>query len=280
MVLLPAGSEGLTILGGLTALDTSANGVFSLNLANGTLTPFATLPAPVHDAAGALIAGNYVVIGGGSVNSVSTVEAVPSAGGNGSVIGNLPQARSDCTAVTIGKTTVVVGGYNGTSADPTVLTTTNGSSYKTIASLKVPVRYAALAALGNYVYVFGGLAAEGSNIGQPVSTIEQINLLSGSTSVVGSLPEPLEGAAAFVLNGHIYLAGGDTSTPGGNGSTANLVSNTTVWAFQPGSGFRAVATLPLGVSNAGVAVTGGAAWIVGGEHDGKTTAIVQKLTPR
>lgn len=271
MVLLPAGSGSLAILGGLTAADTSASGIFRLKLTDGSLTAIGTLPAAVHDAAGAVIGSNYLVFGGGSVNTVASVEAAPVAGGNGKVISNLPQPRSDCSAITVDGEAVIVGGYNGSTADTSVLSTGDGLSYKTVSSLKVPVRYAALAALGNSIYVFGGLGVGGPGSGQPSEAVQRIDLSTGSTTVVSSLPIALEGAMAFVLNGHIYLAGGDT------GSGSNLKSNAEVWTFQSGAGFKAVATLPFAVSNAGVAVTGGAAWIVGGEHNGRATAVVQTL---
>ena len=271
MVLLPAGSGSLAILGGLTAADTSASGIFRLKLSDGSLTAIGTLPAAVHDAAGAVIGSNYLVFGGGSVNTVASVETAPVAGGNGKVISNLPQPRSDCTATTVGGEAIIVGGYNGSTADASVLATRDALSYKSVSSLKVPVRYAALATLGDSVYVFGGLEVGGPGSGQPSDAVQRIDLATGSTTVVGSLPIPLEGAMAFVLNGHIYLAGGDT------GSGSNLKSNAAVWTFQSKAGFKVVATLPFAVSNAGVAVTGGAAWIVGGEHNGRTTAVVQTL---
>ncbi len=271
MVLLPAGGNSLAILGGLTAADTSASGIFSLNLANGALTATGVLPAAVHDAAGVVLGSNYLVIGGGSVSTVATVESAPLAGGSGKVLSSLPQPRSDCTAVVADGSVVIVGGYNGSTADPAVLETTDGTSFRQVSTLKVPVRYSALAAAGSSVYVFGGLTVGGSNPGQPSSAVQRIDLSTGVTSVVGSLPLPLEGAMTFVLNGHVYVAGGDTGT--GN----SLSSSSAVWAYDGGSAFSRAATLPVAVSNAGAAVVGGTAWIVGGEHDGKTTAAVQVL---
>lgn len=271
MVLLQDGTDKLVILGGLTASDTSASGAFVLDLTSGNLSSFGNLPAAVHDAAGAIINGRYLVMGGGSTNTVSTVEAIPSGGGSGAVIGNLPSPRSDCSSVTVGSKTYILGGYNGTKGDPSVLLTTTGTSFSSIASLKVPVRYGALAAIGHYLYVFGGISVSGANPGQAVSTIQRIDLSSGLTSVVGSLPTPLQGAAAFVLGGHLYLAGGDTS------SSNTPHSSSAVWLYQSGSSMKQVATLPEAVSNAGVAESGGAVWLVGGEHNGKTTSVVQTI---
>lgn len=271
MVLLPYGNNGAAILGGLTAADTSASGVFALDLKNGSLSSIGNLPAGVHDAGGAQIGSHYFVFGGGSVNTVSSVEEVATSGGNGTLAGNLPQPRSDCSAITVGGVTYIIGGYNGTSADPTVLSTTNGSTFSQISQLKVPVRYAALASENGFIYVFGGLGVSGSNAGRAISTIQQIDISTGVTKVVGTLPVPLEGAQAFSLGGRMYLAGGDS------GSGNNLTSNSLVWTYSGGSNFTQAATLPLAVSNAGVLVNGSTAWLVGGEHNGKTTAVVQKL---
>lgn len=271
MVLLPAGTNKLVILGGLTGADTSASGVFDLNLTNGALSAIGNLPAQVHDAGGAMIGSQYYVFGGGSINTVASVESEAVTGGNGSVVSDLPQPRSDLSAITVGTRTFIVGGYNGSSADPSVIVTTNGTTFATFSNLKVPVRYTALATDGNYIYVFGGLGVSGSHAGSSISTVQAINLSTGVTKVVGSLPKSLEGAMAFSLYGHIYVAGGDS------GSGNNLVSNSRVWEYSKGSKFTRVATLPLGVSNAGVAVSGNNAWLVGGEHNGKTVAVIQEL---
>ena len=63
-------------------------------------------------------------------------------------VGNLPAPRSDAQAATIGATSYIVGGFDGTRPDAPVVATTNGQTYRTIATLPVPVRNAAVAALG------------------------------------------------------------------------------------------------------------------------------------
>ncbi len=276
MVVLPDGSGALALLGGLTSADTSADGAFRLSLATGTLSTLGTLPSAVHDGAGAVIGGTDMVLGGGSTSTVPTVEGVPVGGGAGTVIGQLPQPRSDTSATTVGATTVVVGGYNGTNPDPTVLSTTDGTSFSTVTTLPVPVRYAAVAALGSSVYVFGGMATEGTGVGLPVATVQRVDLTTRQASIVATLPEPIEGAAAVVLGGRIFVAGGDTASPGSTATT----SSAAVLAFDPASArFTDAGTLAQAVAYAGSAVTGGAAWLVGGEHDGQVVAAVQELRP-
>jgi len=289
MVVLDAGREGLVIAGGLTASDTSASGIFHLDLTDGALTPLATLPEAVHDAAGAVIDHRDVVIGGGSTSTYATVQAVNVAGGTAAVVSNLPQPRSDDSATTVGSTTVVVGGYDGADADPAVLTTTTGTIFSSIGSLVMPVRYGAAAGLGQDVYVFGGLSASGPDRGQPVDEVQRIDLATGATSLFATMPEPLEGASAFVLRGRIFVAGGDSAISGSGAAR----SSGSIWAFDPGStgtgprhhravpaSFTLAGTLSEGVSNAGTAVTGGSAWLVGGEHDGTPISAVQQIRSR
>lgn len=287
MVVLDDGPGHLTILGGLTAADTSANGVFRLDLRNGQLAAVSTLPDAVHDAAGAQLRGHDLVIGGGSTATFATVQSMPSAGGPAVVLAALPQPRSDDSATMVGSSAVIAGGYNGTLGDPAVLTTSTGTSFTTVASLVVPVRYTALAALGHDVYAFGGLAVSGPRAGLPVPYVQRIDLRTGSSAVVARLPEALEGASAFELAGQIFVAGGDTATPDGA-----LTSSGSIWAFHPAGAASSAPTSPGGtggsaismagslidaVSNAGVAVSGGRAWLVGGEHDGTPVAAVQEL---
>ncbi|MDA8071111.1 MAG: hypothetical protein M0Z82_05775 [Actinomycetota bacterium] len=288
MVVLDGGPGQLTILGGLTAGDTSANGVFRLDLADGQLTAVSTLPDAVHDAAGAQLAGRDLVIGGGSTSTIAAVQGVPTGGGAATVLAQLPQPRSDDSATMVGSTAVIAGGYDGTVADPAVLTTTDGTSFTTVGSLPVPVRYTTLAAIGHDVYAFGGLAVSGPGAGLPVADVQRIDIQNGSAAVVAQLPQPLEGASAFVLGGRIFVAGGDTA----RASTGALTSSSTIWAFHQAattgsvatsrrgarrSAFSAAGTLGEAVSNAGVAVAGSTAWLIGGEHDGTPVTAVQQI---
>lgn len=307
-VLLPGAPGTLTVLGGLTASGTSASSVFDLDTADGSLQRAGALSEPLHDAAGAVVRGADVLFGGGSPATTAAVESFPSGGSpaanaSGTVTGNLPQPRSDDVAVTVDGVTYVIGGYDGSRPDAAVLATTDGRSFTTVASLAVPVRYPAVAALGGQLYVFGGEAVTGPGAGEPVDDIQVVDPTARRATVEGRLPEPLEGASAFSLGGSIYLAGGDTTaaqsvtagvgttqlggagssgtrppSPGGAGLSDPTVS--TIWAFDPAEGKLLVAgRLQVPVSYAGTTVVGSRAWIVGGESGGTTTATVQMLEP-
>ena len=302
-VVLPGSGRRLLVVGGLQG-STSERGIFALDTSNGNSRLLGSLPVGVHDAAGALVAGHGVVFGGGSPTTVAGVESftppglpghlspLPPSAASGS--GRLPQPRSDATAATIGSTTYVVGGYDGTRADPAVLATTDGHTFRQVASLPLAVRYPALAAQSGRLYVFGGEAVSGPQAGHPVSDIQMVDPASGAASLVGHLPQPLQGAAAVNLAGHIYLAGGDSSVSDharpGVGSTqlsppvsptsSGLNSVSTIWAFDPvRRRMLAAGHLQVPISHAGVAVLGRRAWLVGGETGGTQQTVVQMMIP-
>ncbi len=290
-VVEPGSAGGLVVLGGLTAAGTSADGVYALDPVTGSSSLLGTLPSGVHDASGATIGREDVVFGGGSPATVPTVMSFsPPAGGGlgtGSVIGSLPSPRSDSASITVGRTTYIVGGYDGSAADPEVLATTDGRAFTDVARLPVGVRYPAVAAAGGRLYVFGGERVGGGL----VDLVQAVDPRIHAAGVVGHLPEPLAGSVAVALGGTIYLAGGTSTvlgptTPGmGVTAVAPPVTNgaatvSTIWAFDPrGRRFLVAGRLQMPVANAGAAVVGGRAWIVGGELNGTPVSAVQVVEP-
>ena len=304
-----AGSRGrLIVVGGLTTGGASADGIYALSTRTGATHRIGTLRAPLHDAAAGLLGRRTLVFGGGSAASVATVQAftLPGQGGGHSAgtavtTGSMPAARSDAAAVTIGATTYVVGGYDGTRADAPVLATRDGRRFTTIADLPVPVRYPAAAALGGQIFVFGGQAITGRHAGAPLDTIQAVDPARHTAAVIGHLPQPLAGAAAMTVGHDLFVAGGESRLtrrpkpglgttqlgPGessaGTGSDSGALPTSTVstvWAFNP----AAKRLLPAGhlqvpVSHAAVAVTGSTAWIIGGESGGALVSSVQMLRP-
>ncbi|MHB1552837.1 MAG: Kelch repeat-containing protein [Acidimicrobiales bacterium] len=291
---LPGGR--VLLLGGLFASGGSSADVGVLDLETGALTSVATLASPTHDAGSAVLGGRAFLFGGGQAYPVATVEAVTlpggssASGGAGIVTGQLPQPRADDEAVTVAGTAYVVGGYDGATGDTAVLATQNGSSYSTVATLPVDVRYGAVAAAGGKIYVFGGETVPGGTTleystptpttspppGQQVALVQQIDPQTHTARVAGYLPRGVQGAAAFVLGGKLFLAGGDSNAPGTPPS-----SGSTIWSFDPSTGaFRLVGHLAAPVAYAAVVVEGGTAWLVGGERDGVPIATVQKVVLR
>lgn len=294
-----AGSAALSggrimLLGGLTASDASSTAVDVVDTTSGKVAQVGTLASPTHDAGSAVLGGRAFLFGGGQSTSFSLVQAVPLAPSGGgaaaTVTGQLPAARSDDGAVTIGSTSYVLGGYDGTTGDAQVLATTDGSSFSPVVTLPVAVRYAAITQLNGVIYVFGGESEPGGTTeqystptgtttpppGQEVAIVQAINTRTRTASVVGYLPHAVEGAAAFVLGGHIFLAGGDAQAPGSTPS-----SGSTVWSFNPATDtFSVAGHLASPVSYAAMATLGHAVWLVGGEKNGAVVASAQKITLR
>jgi Kelch motif len=258
-VVLADGSS-LLMAGGLRASGTSSASVFRLNPLTGAARHIADLASPTHDAGGAVLAGRGFVFGGGSETSVASVQAF-APGAHATIVGHLPRPRSDLVAATTGGVAYVIGGYDGVAMARPVLATSDGRTFATVANLPVPVRYAAVATVGHDLWLFGG--EQGGN---PVSTIQLVDVSAHTATVVGHLPAPLGEATAVVLDGRIYIAGGRTSS----GVTSQVLQ------FDPATATaRAVATLPRPVSDAGGAVLGGTGYLLGGETPGATAGVTQ-----
>lgn len=277
----PAGQGRVVVVGGLTGASSSTAAVTAVSVPGGATTAAGSLPTAGHDAASAVLGHRLLVFGGGDQSTVDTVVSLPvasSPGSTGSVIGRLPQPRSDAVAVVVDRTAYVLGGYDGTRADPEVLATTDGRTFSKVCALPVPVRYPAAAAVGHTVYLFGGQSVPTRGAGVPVTDIQAVDLATRTARVVGHLRQPLAGAAAVTLGGHVYLAGGDTSLVGGPGGTPTTSAN--VWAFDAVHDTMAAAgSLQVPVSHAAAAVVGSTAWLVGGETSGAPGASVQMLRP-
>ena len=96
-------TDGTTVwlLGGRDPAKTSRTSVLQIDPATGVSSHVGDLAVGVHDAAGARLGDRLIVFGGGNSSTVATVQAFTPAAG-GSVIGDLPQARSDLVASTVG----------------------------------------------------------------------------------------------------------------------------------------------------------------------------------
>jgi hypothetical protein len=255
-VVLPDHS-GFVILGGLGTGDTSTSRIVEVDPANGDSRIAGYLTVAVHDSAGAMIGNRFFVFGGGSSSTVPLVQAWTA--GAATDVGTLPEARSDVSAATIRGTTYIVGGYDGSVMAPAVLATTDGLSFKPVAQLAIPVRYAAVAGLGNTLWIAGGVTSTSEGGTVDTDAIQKVDLASGRVSVTGRLPQPMGHAAALVLDGQIFVLGGRSGT----------VPSAAIFRLDPSSGALVLAGhLPDPVSDAGAVVVGGVGYLVGGEITG------------
>jgi PQQ-like domain/Kelch motif len=265
----------LTVIGGVDPSGASLSTVSTIAPTTGAIESAAGLANPVHDAASATFGGTTYLFGGGSPNTVATVQSVvtpsipPASGGVGAVAGELPQPRSDLSVATIATasgghsstTAYLVGGYDGTNYLPGVLATSNGTHFTTVANLPVPVRYPAAVADGGMIYAFGGETASPGAQTTATNDIQMIDPATHRGTVVGHLPQALYGAAAYLLDGTIYVAGGQA--PGG-------ITLTQITAFVPSTGkVLHAGLLPQAVAFGGFATVGtgqgAVGYLVGGE---------------
>ncbi|MGN6130537.1 MAG: hypothetical protein ACTHOK_09395, partial [Nocardioidaceae bacterium] len=179
----------------------------------------------------------------------------------------------DCAGVVAAGTGFVAGGYDGARGSRAVLATRDGRHFRDVARLPVPVRYAAVTFGGGAVLVIGGTAVSGPHAGTPVDLVQRVDPRTGRASVVAHLPVPLQGAVAATLGDHVYVAGGSSSAASG------AVATRAVYRIDPTThAVRRAGRLPVAVADAGIAVRGRRAWVVGGESAGRTRSTVQVLS--
>jgi hypothetical protein len=269
-VVLPDG-PGFVILGGLATGDTSTARIVAVDPARGVARIVGHLAVAIHDSAGAVIGGRFFVFGGGSTSTISIAQAW--AAGSATEVAALPEARSDLSAVTLDGTTYLVGGFNGSVMAADVLATVNGLSFRPIAALTIPVRYAAVAAIGHTLWVVGGVTSTSEGGTTETDAVQKVDLGSGRTTVAGRIPQPIGHATALSVAGQIFVVGGRTGT----GPSA------AIWRLNPVTGSLALAgLLPEPVSDAASVVVDGVGYLVGGEVTGPVEPLdtVVALRPR
>lgn len=259
-VAMPYGA-GALVAGGLLAGDRSADATLRVDLHSGTVHRLGALVQPLHDSAGAVVSGRPVVVGGGGTSELPVVQQM-NAAGHWRVVGRLPQARSDLSAVPTSRGLLVVGGYDGVSSPVGVLTTRTGVRFTHVAHLRHGVRYAAVARLGRYLWVLGGEENH-----RELDTIQRIDLDTGSVAAAGRMPRPLGHAAVTVAGGRLLVMGGRTGP--------DAVTDA-MWWFDPAHGrWHRAGRLPYPVADAGVVTRRHAAYLLGGESPDFTDRVTR-----
>lgn len=253
--------DGASVLvaGGLTDAGTT-DAILKVDLPGGPTTSFGHLPAPVHDAGGALLAGRPVVVGGGDQAPETTVQTFDA------VLGSLPRPRADLVAVTVKGMLVVVGGGTAAGPDTSVLATIDGVTFRHLATLKVGVRYPAVGVVDGLIIVAGGTSG-----GVDRAAIQAIDPVTGVVRLIGSLPRPVSHAAALVIDGHLLIVGGQRG-----GTPLDTIDE-----IDPVTGtVEAKGHLPFAVSDTAPVVVGSVGYLIGGESPGLQRTIIEvAVTP-
>ncbi|WP_300681306.1 hypothetical protein [Nocardioides sp.] len=250
----------VTVAGGLLPGDGSTDQAYRLDLRTGATTALPNLAVKVHDTAGGQAGIRGLVIGGGNASEQDVVQSF--AGGAWRVMGHLPAARSDLSALDVGGKVVVVGGYNGTRpAEPAILASTDGRTWRTIGHLPVPVRYAATAVADGKIWVIGGEVSHAMQ-----TAVQKVDPATGAATVVAHLPHRIGHASAVVLGSRILIAGGRTST--------DAITDRMTW-FDPATLRTSPAgRLPRPLSDAAVATDHGVGYLVGGESPSDVSTVL------
>lgn len=250
--------SSILVLGGLppTHQTTAAN--VRVDLGAGTVSPAGQLAVATHDAAAVRLHGSVFLFGGGASTVTDAVQQIDPSGAT-RVVAHLPSPRADLRAVVVGDRAVIVGGYDGQRSLATVLSTTDGTHFSTVATLPRAVRYPAVAAIGQKVYVFGG---EDGNT--PLADVQVVDLAAGTASRIGALPEPRGEAVALSSGDRIWIAGGRTGV--------GIVGSVVGWDTAAGSATPA-GSLPSPVADAVAVTIGDTTYLVGGEFKAAVSTI-------
>jgi hypothetical protein len=247
------------VYGGLTSTGSTTDAILGFDPAAGQLNRLGALAVPVHDAAGVAVGGATLIFGGGNAAPISVVQRIDSSA-TGRVVGDLPAARADLSAVSIGNSAVVIGGGAFGLLDRRVLTTEDGVHFRLLATLLLGVRYAAVAESGGLIYVIGGVGAAGDR-----SEIQRIDPATGKVDLLGRMPQPISHASAIVIGGRILVLGGRSA-----GKAQDAIRQVDI-----GTGAtELVARLPQPVSDFATAVIDGTGYVIGGETSTQVASIV------
>ena len=244
-----ADGSTIALFGGRNTKGASLAPVLRYEPSTGLFTALAPLPEPLQGAAAVTFANRPLFIGGGDAKPTANVGALVD--GKVSIIGRLPEARTDAQAVVLDKTLYIVGGYDGAKEPLTMLASADGTTFRQIGVLLQGNRRGTLVGVGAFLYLIGG-----EENGTASARILRIDPTDGAVTQIGRLPAPLSGAVGFVLEGSVFVAGGRH----GNEVTDQILHIDLVTGVATPAGL-----LPEPAANSSVAVLGDTAFVFGGE---------------
>jgi DNA-binding beta-propeller fold protein YncE len=261
-------SHGALLLGGLTAADTSTDAIL-IGRAGGAHQQ-GVLPAAVHDSAAVRLGASIYLFGGGNGSrQLDTIVRVDAASGAAANAGRLPTPSSDQAAAEIAGTAYVIGGYTGSRWLDTIVAWRPGTQARVVAHLAVPVRYAAVAAVGNRIVIAGGSFPSGS---ASDAVLEYVPA-TGRVVRIGRLPAPTTHAAAAALGDVAYIVGGRGAAIGS--------ATTRVVAIELRSGrIRLAGRLSTPRSDVAAVTVGTRILLAGGRGPDGTESGISELVPQ
>lgn len=121
---------------------------------------------------------------------------------------------------------------------------------KTLPSLPIPVAFGSGAAVGNAVYLFGGLTRPDATTASPAFLRLNLDATTPAWEQLPSCPGPARMLAQVgSANGNIYVCGGVTLHAGPDGKAVRTYLRD-AYVFTPGKGWKKIADLPHAIAAA------------------------------
>jgi N-acetylneuraminic acid mutarotase len=268
------GSDGTTAQSTVFVAETVGTGNFD------TWAEGPALPAPRTGAAVAFVAGSVYVMGGLDADGAPTATTyVMTPDGTTGELGAwteapealvLPEPLSGGAATATADGLLLIGGSNAAGPVTTTLKSdfdTNGALGKWAAEmpLTTPQTGATAGVVGDFVWLFGGRDASGpvatvqrGDFGRPAAeglpeNPDEGKVIGWASNATANLPGPRADAAAWAVNGALYVAGG----------TDGSAAHTEIYWTLPSNGGDIAEWKHLEVSDLPIAVTGGAPVVSG-----------------
>ena len=257
---LPSGDA--ILFGGLNQADVSVSAI--VGIANNKAATVGNLPGAMHDMAATSVGAHAYTFGGGNLGSSDAILK-----DGKTKVATLPVAASDVTATTLNGTAYIVGGFDGTNPLNTIVAWRPGTKPRVVAHMPRPIRYAAVAAVGNHVLIAGGTSG--------VTARDEILTFDPTTAkvkTIGHLPSPVTHAAGATLGGRFLVIGGRRGTL--NSQTDQILN------VDPARGSTTTAGhLPHALSDTGSATLGSHVLVVGGRNStGTVSAAIYSVSPK
>ena len=242
---------GVLLAGGLQPGDHSTDQVLTLDLHSGVVGPAGHLAVPLHDSAGAVLAGHPTVIGGGGSTELDDVQRRDPRG-RWHVVGHLPGARSDLSVVATGTDGLVIGGYDGSATPTSILRTADGRRFDVAGALPRGLRYSGVTLANGVVWILGG-EVNGSELDE----VLRLDPVTGRVRRVGRMPQAVGHEAVVPVGDRLLVMGGRTSP--------DAVTDR-MWWYAPRTGaWTRAGRLPYPVADAPWVTHGSHAYLFGGE---------------
>jgi DNA-binding beta-propeller fold protein YncE len=261
-------SHEAMLLGGLTAADTSTDTILIARA--GGARRDRVLPAALHDSAAVRIGSSIYLFGGGTGSrQLDTIVRVDASSGAATNAARLPAPSSDQAAAEIAGTAYVIGGYTGSRWLDTIVAWRPGTRAGVVAHLPVPLRYAAVTAVGNRIVIAGGSLRNGS------ASDAVLMYLPATRRIVriGRLPAPTTHAAAAALGDVVYVIGG-------RGAAIGSATTRVVAVDVRSGGIRRAGRLATPRSDLAAVTVGSRILLAGGLGLKGTESGISELEPR